>query len=121
HDFASPVVACVASNINSCPLRSNAAPNSIPMEPQVTLRAMIRSVPLNEMANALGNRRVRAEIDLAHQIVDISVGRRNVAWLHREQLTLCFFADCFLKETYNFEKFYRLIIANVVDAPWRAA
>jgi hypothetical protein len=76
------------------------------MEPQVTLQAMIRSVPFNEPANTLDNWRVRAEIDLAHQIIDISVGRRNVAWLHREQLTLRFFADCFLKKTYNLNKLH---------------
>ena len=39
-------------------------------------------VPLDEARNALGDRRRRPEIDLAHQIVDVGISRRHVAGLH---------------------------------------
>ena len=49
----------------------------------VTLQVMIRSIPFNEPANAFINRRLRSEIDLARQIIDIGVSCGYVAWLHR--------------------------------------
>src|SRR5207244_10631230 len=94
HDFAGPVVAW-SFQYKRLPVTIQSGCNIIPMEPQVTLQAMIRSIPFNETADAFGNRRLRSEIDLARQIIDIGVSCGYVAWLHRKQLTLRFFSDRF--------------------------
>src|SRR6476659_7892882 len=82
-----------------------------------TCQRAIGLEPLDETADAIGNRGRRLEIDLARQVVDIGVGRQDVSRLHRQELALGLDADSVFKQTDDLEQFDRIVVADVVDAP----
>ena len=62
-----------------------------------------------------------AKADVPHQIVDVGIGRRHVARLHRQHFTLRGSAQRLLQQIDHMRHIDRLIVADVVDAPGRRA
>src|SRR5215208_3241861 len=80
-------------------------------------RAMIGLEPVDEPADAISDRGRRLEIDLAHQVLDIGIGCRDIARLHRQELALGLGADGLFKQADNLEQLDRTVVPDVVDAP----
>jgi len=80
---------------------------------------MVLLVPGNEARDPLGDRRRRLETDIAHEVVNIGEGGRNVAGLHRQQLTNGLFSDRLFQNFHNLTNIDRTFVADIVNAPWR--
>src|SRR5262249_35838709 len=88
---------------------------------RVTLYAMIRSIPIDEPRNSLGDRRRRPEAGVAHQVIDVGVSCGHIAGLHRHKFAFRLLAKFLFKETDNFEQLDWLVVTDVVETPRGAA
>jgi len=51
--------------------------------------------------------------------VDVGIGRRDVAGLHRQQLSFRLVSQFLLEDRNDPRQFFRFVVAYIVDAPWR--
>src|SRR5205823_11811388 len=79
------------------------------------------TVPFNEEANTLFNRRLRSIADRAMQLADISIGDRHVSCLHRLPFDECSFAKLLFEHSNKPCKLDRLVVSNVVNTVERGA
>jgi hypothetical protein len=77
-------------------------------------------VPLHETRDAGFDRRRRRVTGVALQGHDIGVRVRHVAGLQRQQPLLRLAAEAVLEHLDVAQQFHRLVVADVVDAVWRA-
>ena len=81
--------------------------------------AVIVAVPGDEARDALGDRRRRLEADVAHEIVHVGEGGRNVAGLYRREFADRLLAERLLEQGDHVEQLDRIVVADIVDAPRR--
>src|SRR5665213_737122 len=80
--------------------------------------ALIGHIPFHEPRDPVGDWRRRLEVNIAHEVIDIGVSGRHVARLHRHQLADGLLADRLLQEIDHARDVDRIIVADVIHAPW---
>src|SRR6266700_6210856 len=78
-------------------------------------------VPCHESPDPLLDRRIRTEPELALEIRDVGAGFRNIAGLHRHELALRGASRRLLDQAQDLADIDRAAVADVVEAPRRAA
>ena len=81
---------------------------------------MIASIPRRKLTDAILDGCGGAEIDVAGEVVDVGIGRRDVAGLHRQQLPFGLASQFLLEDRHHPRQFFRLVVADIVDAPRRS-
>src|SRR6266542_1884720 len=78
-------------------------------------------VPCHQPPDALLDRRIRTEPELTHEIRDVGEGFRNIAGLHRHELAFRGASRRLLDQAQDLADINRAAVADVVEAPRRAA
>jgi hypothetical protein len=85
------------------------------------ITSMTTAIPSHKFADAIFDGCRRTEIGIADKIIDVSIGCRDIAWLHRQQLLVGLSSQLLLKDRNDPHQLFRLVVADIVDAPWRGA
>jgi len=72
-------------------------------------------MPLDELLNALLDRGIGLESDIAHQVVHVGTGDGNFTWLHRQHPFLGFATQFFLQHFDEFQQIHWGVIADVIE------
>ena len=73
------------------PVQIAFAPRAPSVPGRFSSELVVGPIPRHEPRDAVGDRRRRPKTDVAHQIVDVGIGRRHVARLHRQHFALARF------------------------------
>ena len=87
--------------------------------PQV--RVKVVAIPGNKAADAFLDGCGGSEPDVAHEVIHIRIGGRNIAGLHRQKAFLRCFPKALLDHLDEMHQFHRVVVADVVELVGRLA